>query len=91
MIVPDGANALPMSPRPTPLNDDELARRQQLAARIVADGLLTILIRERLRELDATDAVTAAAAEQRARGQGRRAGRRGSEIGEGRAGTFTSR
>ena len=33
----------------------EVARRQALAAEIVADGLLTLLLRERLAELDARE------------------------------------
>lgn len=35
--------------------DAEIERRENLAAEIVADGLLTLLLRERLAELDARD------------------------------------
>ena len=54
-----------MSPRPTPPidHDADVARREKLSVEIVADALLTLLIRERLQELDALDAEQAVAEE----------------------------
>lgn len=44
------------SERPqTTMDAAEVERRQQLAVEIVADGLLTLLLRERLAALDAED------------------------------------
>ena len=49
--------------RPDPHNDDENDRRRARAVDIVADALLTVLIRERLQELDGLAAGHAAAEE----------------------------
>jgi len=45
----------------------DVARREKLATEIVAEGLLTLLIRERLRQLDAADAHRAVDEEEAAR------------------------
>jgi hypothetical protein len=52
-------------------DDADVARREKLAAEIVADALLTRLIKERLQELDALDAELAVAEEATAKELGR--------------------
>jgi hypothetical protein len=64
-------------------DDADVARRQKLAAEIVADGLLTLLLRERLAALDAREAEARAGAEAHAQTSGSRdsvAGRGGSSA-----------
>ena len=51
-------------------DDADVARRQKLAAEIVADGLLTLLLRERLAALDARAAEARAGAEAHAQTSG---------------------
>jgi hypothetical protein len=52
--------------------DDEVVRRRALAVDIVAEGLLTLLLRERLAELDARDAAARLAEEAHAQTTERR-------------------
>jgi hypothetical protein len=52
--------------------EDDVARRRALAVEIVADGLLTLLVRARLAELDAADAEAREAAEAHQQTSGRR-------------------
>jgi hypothetical protein len=52
-------------------DEAEVARRRNLAAEIVADGLLTLLLRERLAELDAAEAEARAAEEAHAQAEER--------------------
>jgi hypothetical protein len=78
-----------MSPRSrSPIHHQvDLERRRQLGVEFVADAMIVLLVRERLRELDALDAETAAAADDRTRALVRKAVLRCDESGARRLGS----
>jgi hypothetical protein len=72
-----------LRPKRPGVGDDDVERRQNLAAEIVADGLLTLLLRERLAALDARETEARTTTEAHAQTSGRRvsvAGRGGSSA-----------
>jgi hypothetical protein len=76
-----------MSPQSPIHHQVDLERRRQLGIEVVADAMIVLLVRERLRELDALDAEATAAADERTRPRVRKAVPRFDERGARRLGS----